>query len=284
MIKLKKYLIFFIIVELFPFQVFAEDEIYWFKFNFPPVYILEGEHKGEGILDGITDLVTQRLSNYKHSVRRANAKRIIVDFKHGKNACTIGMIKNEQRAKVGYYSSLPTTLLSPLHFVIRKEDQKRFGSANILSLEKLIQDKSLILGLASKVSFGKELDAIIAKHKNEKHIFFRGAIAGLVQMLVKERVDYMITYQWVAKYLTRPEQREKISFIAIKEARDPIVYHAICSKTDWGQNVIKEIDRLLVQERAKEKYRTCMERWMPKDSIQDFRKLYEKEFLLDKSF
>ncbi|MDM8523490.1 TIGR02285 family protein [Desulfococcaceae bacterium HSG8] len=268
---------------LFPAFLFAGDTITWVIVDYPPVYIIEGEKKGEGILDNITELVTEKLPEYEHSISVANIRRTMADFEKGEKVCTIGMIKTEERKKIAHYSTLPSTFLTPNSLMIRKEDRERFGNTEVVSLEKLLRDKSLKLGLASKISHGKGLDPIIEKYKHQENIFFRKGndiVTGLIRMLLKKRIDYMICLPWVATYLLEPEEREKVLFISAQEShRETIVYYSLCSKTDWGRQVIEKVDAILQKERPTERYRSCIEKWMPKKDSENFRKAYDTEFL-----
>jgi hypothetical protein len=52
-----------------------------------------------------------------------------------------------------------------------------------------------------------------------------------------------------------------------------------CSKNEWGRRIIAEIDRILVTERATERYRRAYERWLDPNSIRVYRRVYRQVFL-----
>jgi uncharacterized protein (TIGR02285 family) len=272
----------FSLLLIFPSLMMASDTIEWIIVDYPPIYINEGPDKGEGILNKITELAIKHLPEYQHKISVANINRTMLDFEQKKCVCTMGMIKTDEREKAAYFSTVPSTLLSKNKIIVRKEDRGLFGDSDTVSLEALIQNKSLRLGLTSNISHGKEADAIIDKYKSQANIFYRkgtSVLEGLIQMLLMKRIDYLITLPWMAEYLLKPEERELLSFLAIKECPEIIIYHSLCAKTEWGQNVIKKIDAFLLKERATPLYRSYMEKWMPKDTLADFRLMYDTEFL-----
>jgi uncharacterized protein (TIGR02285 family) len=194
----------------------------------------------------------------------------------------MGLIITQERSRIGYFTKYPSTFLTPVQIVIRKEDKKLFESPRMLSLEDLLMNKSLKLGLSSKMAYGKKIDTVVEKYKAKANIFFRhgGDITeGLLRMLLKKRIDYTLAYPWMVEYMLKPEQIEKIAFIPAKETQFPIMHYAICAKTDWGLKVIEKINAILKKERPEKRYRSFFERWLPKEEIKKYRLAYETEFL-----
>ncbi|MCP4106208.1 MAG: hypothetical protein GY749_11830 [Desulfobacteraceae bacterium] len=177
---------------------------------------------------------------------------------------------------------MPSTLLSKNRIVVRKEDVKRFGNSDTVSLEKILQDKSLRMGRSSKISNGKEADAVIKKYESQANIFYRkgtNVLEGLLQMLLKKRIDYVITLPFSAEYVLKPHEKEKLAYLKLKESQESIIYYSLCAKTEWGREVIGKIEAFLQKERQTEQYRSYMERWMPAEILKDYRHTYDTEFL-----
>jgi len=60
-----------------------------------------------------------------------------------------------------------------------------------------LQNKNLILGTASDRLYGPELDIVLKKHTKGKNVYHRSGkdtLDGLLGMLIKGRVDYLIEY------------------------------------------------------------------------------------------
>ncbi|MBT3368084.1 MAG: TIGR02285 family protein [Nitrospina sp.] len=270
------------LVLLCPLSGFSQDTITWLKVDFPPVSIPEGKDAGEGIMDKIVDLMISDLPGYQHKSRVANIKRIMTEFEQGQDACAGGFIITEERSEIGYFSKYPSTFLPPVQIVIRREDKKLFETSGMPSLEDLLRNKSLKLGLSSKMAYGKKIDSLVEKHKAKANIFFRHGddiAKSLLRMLLKKRIDYTIAYPWMVEYMLKPEQVDKITFIPAKETQVPIMHHVMCSKTDWGLRVIEKINAILKKERPTKEYRSIFERWLPKSEIEGYRQAYDREFL-----
>ena len=265
-----------------PVMVRGEDTITWLKTDFPPVSIPEGKDAGEGIMDKIIDLMISDLPDYHHQSRVANIKRIMTEFEQGQDVCAGGFIITEERSEIGYFSKYPSTFLPPVQIVIRREDRKIFESSGIRSLEDLLMNKSLKLGLSSKMAYGKKIDSLVEKHKAKANIFFRHGddiTKSLLRMLLKKRIDYTIAYPWMVEYMLKPEQVDKLTFIPVKETQVPIMHYVMCSKTDWGLRVIEKINAILKKERPTKRYRSIFEKWLPKSEIERYRREYEIQFL-----
>jgi len=265
-----------------PVMVRGEDTITWLKTDFPPVSIAEGKDAGEGIMNKITDLMISDLPDYHHQSRVANIDRIMTEFEQGQDACAGGFIITEERLKIGYFSKYPSTFLPPVQIVVRKEDKKLFESSGMPSLEDLLVNKTLKLGLSSKMAYGKKIDNLVEKYKAKANIFFRHGddiSKGLLRMLLKKRIDYTIAYPWMVEYMLKPEQVDKLTFIPAKETQVPIMHYVMCSKTDWGLQVIEKINAILKKERPTKRYRSIFERWLPKGEIERYRREYEIQFL-----
>lgn len=99
-------------------------------------------------------------------------------------------------------------------------------------------------------------------------------------MLMAGRVDYIIGTPVETVFLAKEYGiSEEITFVPVEEGEDYFMGYVACSKIPWGREAIKEIDKVLLQERNTAKYRSFFERWMPKEMIRSYRKAYKDIFL-----
>lgn len=263
--------------------VTAKEPLIWMSADYPPVGIEQGPLKNQGMADLITRILVQEMLNYDHKFQRANLKRILSDLETGKNVCVPGMIITEERKKKIHFTRIPIIILTPLSFVIRKEDRNKFGASQIISLEKIIQDKGLRLGLADGISGGNELDAIIDRYRHEQHLYFaRGTnlVQSLLHMIANKRLDYTVTYPWMVTYFSQETGlSDQLITLKLKESRNPIIWYAACPKNEWGAALAQEIDRVLIRIRPEKRYRKILEKWMPKEILPEYRYQYDNIFL-----
>ncbi len=267
----------------FNYSAFAKDTITWMLLDLPPVGIAQGEHKDKGIGDMISKMLAEHLPDYEHSFVRANLKRIFTDMQKGKKICLAGLIKTGERMQYGYYSSLPSHFLTPLSVIVRSSDRSRFSTLDRISIENLLNNRNLVVGMAAEISYTKEIDSIIEKHKGEKHIYIHSGgnlMESILRMIILKRMDYTLAYPWMLKYFTdEMNMSGKFASFRIIENTSPVLYYPVCVKNEWGNNLIKEIEDVLREIRPTEEYRKTMENWMLKDSLPYYRKEYENVFL-----
>lgn len=141
----------------------------------------------------------------------------------------------------------------------------------------------MTLGLAEKISFSKEIDSIVDKHKDQPNIYIQtkgNLIQSLLAMLVAERIDYTIAYPWMVEYFAQEMgQIQAFKVFTIQENPSPIIYYAACPKNEWGMQMAKEIDAILRTIRPTDSYRQIMERWMIQETLPAYRYLYNNVFL-----
>ncbi len=73
----------------------------------------------------------------------------------------------------------------------------------------------------------------------------------------------ILGYDWELQYLVKQnfssEEADKLIFFPIKEAEPYLISYIACSKNEWGERVVNEIDRILEVEISKDYYRNIWE-------------------------
>jgi len=273
----------FIILVFLSSVSFAKDTITWLFTDYPPFAIVEGPNKKKGMLDLITNHVSERLVEYNHLELTANVKRITYFLeKEQEIMCICGMNKSPERDNKFYYS-IPAIIAYGVSIVTRKDLLDTIKKTEIVSLENLLKNKNLKLGIPSERSFGKKIDIIIKKYKNSDNIFIQhiGNInKSLLGMLLHKRIDYMLARPYEAIYLSKNiYQEDNIAIVPFIESDEYIISYFACSKYKKSQQVLKKINKILEKDRPTNAYRNYMEKWLDKENIQKFRKLYDEVFL-----
>jgi len=262
-------------------EVYAKESIIWIEHDFPPVSILEGPLKGSGGADLIQQLLVENLAEYDHKKSRVNISRYQVMMKAYKNVCDCVTFKTDEREKYMHFSSIPASFIRSNGIIIRSANIEQFRSA---SLTDIINNRSLILGIAQNRTFSKEIDQILDSNKDKNHIINRASsdiTKGLISMLLMNRIDYFLGYDWELKYLLKrywsPEIAKELIFIPIKETNAYSVSYVSCSKTDFGKEVIEKINKILKKEISKDEYRELWGQWMLDNKL--YNKLYNEIYL-----
>jgi uncharacterized protein (TIGR02285 family) len=258
------------------------DTITWLVLDLPPFFLTKGSDKGKGIADQIQQMVCERLKGYRSRTQAANASRIARELREDKCVCFAG----EFYGNPDFVTSAPTIALLPHNVIVRKKDAHLFGDGKKISLKELLQNKGLILGTAKDRLYGPELDAVLKRHAGSAHIYRRSGndtLDGLLGMLLKGRVDYLIEYPVSIRYAAKREGVEdRIAMISIEEnSGAPLIRGAIrCPDTEWGRRAIRDINKVLLELRPSPQYRNIIQDWaVPPGKEAEYWKSYEDQIL-----
>jgi len=287
-----KYLIRFYIAAILvgiivsPTHLSAGESITWVEVNFPPIWILEGPDKGNGILDGLISIYEKNMPVYEHHHVAANITRILSMMKEGQNVCHAGILKSPDREQFIYFS-IPNCITN-LHKIVVKKSRKNslFGNIMNVSLEDLLKNTNLKLGVSKSSSYGTTINNLLEKYKEKSTILLRSGQdnhQGLIRMLKEERIDYMIGYPWEITYIdSQMDLRDEIAVVDIKELEGQqwILSYVGCTKNEWGRQVIEKINAILLKVRASDEYLYHVLKWLPESVKPEAKKAYKEHVLV----
>ncbi len=262
----------------------AGQTLTWLEAPAPPFFIQEGELKGQGYEDMVTQIVIDRLPEYQHEHLVASITRHYQEFKEGRQACSIGLFKTPEREKFLYFSK-PSFFTLPVVIVINKENYAAFAKAKSVKLADVLH-KNLVIGRAKNRSYGKNIDDVLARQGTDQNTYsFEGGDLSLTlfEMLKRHRLDGLLSLPEEAMYhAERLGIRDKIMTLTIEETQNSYeswFSYVACAKTAWGKETIDKINTILEQERPTDRYRATYERWLDESSYQGYRQLYNDVFL-----
>lgn len=285
-IKSSIYLLFtFVIVLIGSANLQAKDSITWMEAVAPPFFIHEGELKGQGYEDLITELLAKNLPMYDHNHIIANISRHYQQWQQGEKSCALAMYKTPEREEFAYFS-IPSVFTLPTVLIIKDDNVDSFGGSKTVSLQQLLEDQKVTIGRSNNRSYGVLVDDILNHYGNEKNIFsFEGSelSLNLFKMLIAGRIDALVGLPEEAMYLAETLGfKDQIMTLNIAENQinhDASLTYVACSKTDWGKKTIDTINTVLLQQRPTDRYRAAYERWLDPSSIDNYRQLYSDVFL-----
>lgn len=252
--------------------------ITWMHADFPPLHIISGEYKGQGPSDMIHDLMQKELSDYTHLIVTANLARTLEELKNGQQVLSVGLIPNPERNLIAYFS-LPCVIVPPIGLVVRKDDIGKWPSP--MSIDAFVQNNRL--GISRSRSYSPSVDAALQQAKPKENIFIDSSdklIGNLLKMLVMQRIDGVLGYPFEAMYNARTAQiEERIAVVPLLESTQYIIGRIAAPKTAWGEQMISRVNRILVENRPGPAYRQAFKRWLTPDSLADFNRVYDTEFL-----
>ncbi|RAM65452.1 TIGR02285 family protein [Herbaspirillum rubrisubalbicans] len=252
----------------------ATEQIVWGKYNVPPYMIRSGEFAHQGIFDLTLDIIKKKLPQYQHVELEAPFPRINSEIVKGSHWCYNGMLKTPERENFGYLS-LPISIFLPLRIIVRRDRLAQFKSP--LSLQALLQNRQLTTSVMRDRSYSPTVDMLLADYRPQENYSEQVEAIG---MLLAGRIDYMIELPLLAFEQARAMgQPDALVALPMQEANEVVFNRVMCPKNEWGRQVVEQVNKVLLEERAKPFYRAIVEKWHDPESVAQIRNIYDKVFL-----
>jgi len=254
-----------------------KSEITWHTINWPPFMSIEnGNTSGE--YAKLLNFVESELPQYTHKREVMTWSRIFKLIKAGKQSCTIFAFKNAEREKFTEFT-IPFSIYASNHVIMKESKAKSLGfdATKPISLDELIQNKSVKSILDKSRSYSSTLDDIIAEKASVSNFTKRAFTAKrLLQMLDANRIDYMLEYPSIIKYLKKNiNLKDKLIAIPIKEIAPFTWGYVACPKTQWGKELVDSLNIIISKNRPKKEYREMIEMMTTNEiELKSMRKIY----------
>jgi uncharacterized protein (TIGR02285 family) len=269
-----------------PFHLAATAEepetITWMVLDLPPLFIIKGPDAGKGIADRVQKMISNGLKGRRFETRVANASRIAKELSEDGKVCFAG----EFYGNPAFLTSIPTIALPPHSLIVLKENAHLFENGEKISLNSLLDNQELIFGTAKNRLYGPELDEILRQYAGSKNIYARSGkdtLGGLLGMLDKKRVHYLIEYPVSIRYAAKKAGMwDRLKVIPIQENADALSIRGAvrCSNTPWGRQLVGEINEVLRMIRPSPEYRRIMEDWIiVPGNEKEYWKIHESQIL-----
>lgn len=259
-----------LVIVLFfnPISVYAE-ELVWYKYDMPPVYILSGPYQNQGFIDVLFNKFREEMKGYSHVVLVANIKRLTYDVATS-NVIGESLLKTAERQKILEFS-VPHTLGFPQFIMIPKiqaEKLKPWLTADgSVMLEKLITESDLKMIVSLGRSYTGFIDEILKKYPDHRNIITRRAkekiLQGILRMILTSRADYTIAYGVEVYYLAKTmAATENFVSFPIEGMPKYILGYTAVPKNKWGKKILNELNPLILKHRNTLQTRKVKETWM----------------------
>lgn len=268
-----------------PQWVSAKDNLIWMEAVLPPFFIQSGPNQGQGYGDVITRILQEHLPGYTHEKINTNITRHFYMFKQGQHVCSVGLFKTPEREEFMYFS-IPSFITLPPVIILKKKNIRKFTGTATISLDAVLGNNNLMIGLVKDRSYGYRVDEVLKRHQGQANLVeFTGQelSLNLFKMLMLGRLDGLIGLPEEALY--QAEQmgiRDQIITLSLAENQhnyDGWMSSVACAKTPWGKSVIENVNKVLLELRLSGRYRSAYERWLDPNGIVAYRRAYKEVFL-----
>lgn len=216
-----------LLLLLVPLAAVGEPLAMVFRDKPPYSYVDDGKQKGF-LLDRVKQILAAAKVEAKYEI--VPPKRIFADIAANRSEiCSFGWYKIPEREA---YAKFSASIHEDKPHVILAGPRSRDAITRHKSLRELMADTSLLLGVVDGVSYGPEIDALIAA--------FRGPVERalipplqLARKVAAERVDFMFIDQEDLDYLTQsnPElSNDNLKKISYTDLPPGLKRYILCSE------------------------------------------------------
>lgn len=233
-------------------------------------------------------LLMRALPAYNLKLEFAQGPRITRLLKKLPNVCAPNKIKTPQRLQDALFS-LPINLFLNLHLYYKKHHDFQHPPTealdknnHLISLEKLFSaNHEHYLGIDKGRSFGLHLDKQIKNIDSHNLVIRSGGkrSLSLIQMLAKNRIDYLIDYPTTIKEgLVSLSEKVELESVEISGSPDYIIGYVACSKGPLGEAVIADINSALRKLHQTDEFYQAHARYIDDTDLSSFNRAYKQVF------
>lgn len=242
----------------------------WYRVQLVPLFILTGEARNQGFGDMLLRSLIARLPQYRHRVVDAPLERALdrLGSSSGGLACSPVLLYTPERTTRMYFSK--SYLSAPSNgAVVRASDLPRFEpflDAGHLSLARLLQTRTFVIGIQRGRSYDPPINALLALHGKQADLIEKsgqGATDVLLSDLAGQRgVDLILATPLEAAYWIKTSHNPiPLRLLPIAEATNPAEYRIACSRTAQGEQAIAAINAVLADPGFDQEYLPAYADW-----------------------
>lgn len=262
-----------------------KKELTWAVIELPPVTMFTIRNPadlsdlGNGSSDIATRAIAAHLPDYQHKVVSTSVAGVVSDMAAGKPLCVPSALRSPETEKVAYFTS--RGISPPAHLVIRKANVERIAKGEkTVSLEKLLLRKDLFGSIGTIRPLGRGIDELVDKPQKQLKQIDTTKYGSLLQQVDAGRTDYTIEFPYVVGYFNGQSVfGNELVAIPLDEAVDLTTVYVACTRSPWGAQMIREIDKAIRSAIKEDKgIRTALLRWLPVNLQADYGPKFEAYF------
>ena len=256
-------------------------EIRWVIAPYPPFHITEGDLAGHGIIDQVVSSMQAQLPGFRHTNTVMTDSRAWQELKDLPLVCHPAALKTPEREQFAVFSEAGAIV--PSMVFIMRQDVKRglFGERQMASLAEVVNHPTLRIGMISERAYG-DIDGPLHSLQRSSRLVQVSNQYGplsLLRMLKAGRVDVMIEYPWILRYMASTDgsdAAEVMATMGIEELEPFLKSQVACSATDDGRRVVQQLNGWIRSQLPLESNRRIVGDWLDPDTLLRYRAAYEQ--------
>lgn len=264
----------------------AKDTLIWLLRDLPPLTIVDGPQKSQGVIDRYLPLLIASMPEYQHTTFQVNRARGMQMLLEPSFTCDPSLLWSAERAKRIVYS-IAAYRIPGNGIVIRHADREAlapFIIGNSVDLERLLAHQDKKLGVVAERSYGQVVDRLLQQAPSNSLAAHYGndALGSLLQMQRLGRLTALLGYWSEIRYQARQQgiSLDDLEFYAIRGTDKYQSIHIACSDTEQGRQAITHINKILRgpgQTRLVELYAQWLDPKMRSEYLEDAKRFFQNE-------
>lgn len=229
----------------------AKPTLIWLLRDLPPLTILEGPKKDQGVIDQLMPLLIAGLPQYEHTLMRVNRARGLQMLHENPFACDPALLWNKDRAQWVVYS-IPAIRVVSNGLVVRQQDRSLLEPYLVggeVDLSALLAATDRKVGVVAERSYGEFIDNILHQAHSGALTPHYGneALSNLLSMQRLGRLQVVLGYWPEIRYQAKQAKiaEDELAFYPIQGTGKYLSGYVACSDTTQGRQAISEINQLL---------------------------------------
>lgn len=243
----------------------------WYVLDFPPVYILDGPLKGQGIGDKSIAYYNERIPEFRYRRVLVGLERALAAIAELDGACMGGLTKTEEREKKLLFSQ--SNLLVPASgLVVLKTMAHRYqpflNESGEVRLELLLADTDLVPGVSSGRDYGDNINAFISARKGD---IFATPNLEMATLMLRGRFDYSFAVGYEPGYHFRLARAPDgyLTFPVVGEVGLERAY-VVCHDGPLGRQIIGRINEVAADPTARAALQYFLAEWLDDNARREF--------------
>ncbi len=241
-------------------------------------------------VNGLTlKLLMQGVTAFQADPVQTTTDRAMAMLKTEAAACAGNRVKNTERLTFSYATDIPHTVFPGLRLYSKTSSkttqylQQQLNDQQKINLQKLLKgDNELHFAVGGGRSYGDQLDTLFKQPQWQHKFWQRRSIdmsAGLIDMLVQDRVDLLIEYPNVMQhYLAQYSDSTELTSFSIEEAEPYMLGYILCAKTAEGKELTRFFQQRLKQASQQKSYLEAHLGWVDVADRTQLTHLYNQVF------
>lgn len=196
------------------------------------------------------------LVEYEHHKVRLSLARLFESARNKVDMCYANLRKSDVRESLFHYSDPVAMVPGPRLYVLKGSPIESLAKDGSISLVVLLSS-GMYQGVAEKGrSFGAAIQQVLFDHGASMHLAVAADVAYKYEMLANGRVDFFIEYPFVVgRYARVLSETLNLTSLKIDEHKSFTSTYVVCTKTDFGRQVIENINEVIRSEKGSAAHR-----------------------------